>query len=121
MAAASLTAILTGCGTLDQRLATASREIGREAVGVTLPALPPRCHEDMPRVAPRAGEKWRAVQGRWQIVADGVDRRTQPAEFAGADGAVVIQPARGRAGVDLVQQLGQVLQAIKNRPRPVFY
>jgi hypothetical protein len=30
----------------------------------------------MPRVAPRAGEKWRAVQGRWQIVADGVDRRT---------------------------------------------
>ena len=76
MAAASLTAILTGCGTLDPRLATASREIGREAAGVTLPALPPRCREDMPRVAPRAGEKWRAVQGRWQIVADGVDRRT---------------------------------------------
>jgi hypothetical protein len=30
----------------------------------------------MPRVVPKAGEKWRAVQGRWQIVADGVDRRT---------------------------------------------
>ena len=43
---------------------------------MTLPALPPRCREDMSRVAPRAGEKWRAVQGRWQIVADGVDRRT---------------------------------------------
>lgn len=69
-------AILAGCGTLDQRLATASREIGREAAGVTLPELPARCREDMPRVAPRAGEKWRAVQGRWQIVADGVDRRT---------------------------------------------
>lgn len=30
----------------------------------------------MPRVTPRDGEKWRAVQGRWEIVADGVDRRT---------------------------------------------
>jgi hypothetical protein len=30
----------------------------------------------MPRVTPKVGEKWRAVQGRWQIVADGVDRRT---------------------------------------------
>ena len=68
--------ILAGCGTLDQRLTAASSEIGRQSAGVTLPALPPRCREDMPRVAPRAGEKWRAVQGRWQIVADGVDRRT---------------------------------------------
>lgn len=69
-------AILTGCGTLDQRLTAASREIGREAAGVSLPALPPRCRELMPRVTPRTGEKWRAVQGRWQIVADSVDRRT---------------------------------------------
>ncbi|WP_370677562.1 hypothetical protein [Pleomorphomonas sp. PLEO] len=29
----------------------------------------------MSRVAPKTGEKWRAVQGRWQIVADGEDRR----------------------------------------------
>jgi hypothetical protein len=31
----------------------------------------------MPRVTPGYGEKWRAVQGRWQIVADGEDRRTR--------------------------------------------
>ncbi|MCM5554008.1 hypothetical protein [Pleomorphomonas sp. NRK KF1] len=67
---------MAGCGTLDQRLTAASSEIGRQAAGVSLPALPPRCREPMPRVTPRAGEKWRAVQGRWQIVADGVDRRT---------------------------------------------
>ena len=69
-------AILTGCGGLGARLETASREVGRQTAGVSLPALPARCRDDMPRVAPRAGEKWRAVQGRWQIVADGVDRRT---------------------------------------------
>jgi len=44
---------------------------------VSLPALPARCRDTMPRVTPKAGEKWRAVQGRWQIVADGEDRRTQ--------------------------------------------
>ncbi|WP_245427700.1 hypothetical protein [Pleomorphomonas carboxyditropha] len=43
---------------------------------MSLPALPARCRDNMPRVTPKAGEKWRAVQGRWQIVADGVDRRT---------------------------------------------
>ena len=69
-------AILTGCGGLGARLETASREVGRQTAGVSLPALPARCRDDMPRVVPRAGEKWRAVQGRWQIVADGVDRRT---------------------------------------------
>lgn len=69
-------AILTGCGNLDQRLTAASSEIGRQSAGVSLPALPARCRDKMPRVMPRAGEKWRAVQGRWNIVADGEDRRT---------------------------------------------
>ncbi|PKR87427.1 hypothetical protein CXZ10_20445 [Pleomorphomonas diazotrophica] len=68
--------MLSGCGNLDQRLTAASHEIGRQGAGVSLPALPARCRDAMPRVTPRAGEKWRAVQGRWQIVADGVDRRT---------------------------------------------
>ncbi len=69
-------AILTGCGGLDQRLMAASSEIGRQNAGVNLPALPARCRDKMPRVMPRAGEKWRLVQGRWNIVADGEDRRT---------------------------------------------
>jgi len=43
---------------------------------VSLPGLPSRCRDKMPRVTPSAGEKWRAVQGRWQVVADGEDRRT---------------------------------------------
>ncbi|PIO96318.1 hypothetical protein CJ014_26085 [Pleomorphomonas carboxyditropha] len=68
--------MLSGCGNLEARLATASTEIGRQNAGVSLPALPARCRDNMPRVTPKAGEKWRAVQGRWQIVADGVDRRT---------------------------------------------
>ncbi len=70
-----LTAILTGCGNLDQRLAAASNEIGRQNAGVTLPELPARCRDKMPRVTPKVGEKWRTVQGRWLIVADGVDRQ----------------------------------------------
>ena len=69
-------AILSGCGTPEGRLTAASSEIGRQNAGLTLPPLPARCRDKMPRVVPKAGEKWRAVQGRWQIVADGVDRRT---------------------------------------------
>lgn len=66
---------MSGCGNLDRRLATASAEIGRQSAGVTLPDLPVRCRDRMPRVTPQVGEKWRAVQGRWQIIADGEDRR----------------------------------------------
>lgn len=67
--------ILTGCGGLDRRLAAASSDIGRQSAAVSLPVLPARCRDKMPRVIPRAGEKWRAVQGRWNIAADGEDRR----------------------------------------------
>lgn len=35
-----------------------------------------RCRDKMPRVSPQPGEKWRSVQGRWEIVADNQDRRT---------------------------------------------
>jgi len=77
MVAASLLAILTGCGNLEARLSAASSEIGRQNAGVSLPGLPSRCRDKMPRVTPRAGEKWRAVQGRWEIAADGEDRRTR--------------------------------------------
>lgn len=43
---------------------------------MTLPDLPARCRDKMPRVTPQPGEKWRAVQGRWMIVADNEDQRT---------------------------------------------
>ena len=70
-------AILSGCGNLEGRLSAASSEIGRQSAGVSLPALPARCRDKMPRVTPRTGEKWRAVQERWEIVADGEDRRVR--------------------------------------------
>lgn len=77
MVAASLLAILTGCGNLEARLSAASSEIGRQNAGVNLPGLPARCRDKMPRVTPGAGEKWRAAQRRWEIVADGEDRRVR--------------------------------------------
>lgn len=58
-------------------MTAASSEIGRQSAGVSLPALPGRCRDKMPRVTPKAGEKWRAVQGRWQIIADGEDHRAR--------------------------------------------
>lgn len=67
--------MLTGCVGLEGRLTAASTEIGRQSAGVTLPALPARCRDKMQRVTPKAGEKWRAVQKRWEIVADSEDRR----------------------------------------------
>lgn len=76
MAAASLTAILAGCGSLEGRLTAASSEFGRQNAGMAMPALPVRCRNKMPRVTPKAGEKWRAVQRRWEIVADAADRQT---------------------------------------------
>lgn len=74
--AASIPLILNGCGNLGQRLEVASTEIGRHEAGVSLPEFPDRCREKMPRVYPQQGEKWRAVQGRWEITADNEDRRT---------------------------------------------
>lgn len=68
--------IYSGCGTPEGRLSAASGEIGRQNAGLKLPALPPRCREKVPRVTPKAGEKWRSVQGRWELVADSIDRRT---------------------------------------------
>lgn len=76
MTALALTApTFAGCTTTESRLVAASTASGTVAAGVALPDLPAECREKMPRVAPKAGEKWRWVQKRWEIVADGEDAR----------------------------------------------
>lgn len=67
--------ICAGCTTTEKRLTTAAAASGTIAAGVDLPDLPAECREKMPRVIPKDGEKWRWVQKRWEIVADGEDAR----------------------------------------------
>lgn len=76
-AALSLTTILSGCGSTDTaRLDAASKAAGQAKAGIHLADLPVECRQHMDRVTPKAGEKARWVQKRWQIVADQQDRRT---------------------------------------------
>jgi len=68
---------LSGCGSTDTaRLDAAATTTGQAAAGVNLAEWPDRCRQHMERVIPKAGEKARWVQKRWQIVADQQDRRT---------------------------------------------
>lgn len=76
MTALALTALtFAGCTTTEGRLVAASTASGTVAAGVSLPDFPADCREKMPRVVPKDGEKWRWVQKRWEIVADGEDAR----------------------------------------------
>lgn len=59
---------LTGCKTTSQRLHDASVTQGQVRALVALPDLPAACREAMGIVQPKEGEKWRAVQLRWQVV-----------------------------------------------------
>ncbi|WAC26448.1 hypothetical protein [Ancylobacter sp. SL191] len=76
MALVSMTVICAGCATTEQRLTVAASTTGQISAGIALPALPAECRERMPRVVPKAGEKWRWVQTRWEIVADNRDALT---------------------------------------------
>lgn len=67
----------TGCAHTDARLIAAAETKGTVAAGVQLADLPDECREKMPRVYPKfESEKPRNTQLRWEVVADGVDRRT---------------------------------------------
>lgn len=87
--------ILSGCGSRDEALDATAKSLGEMSAGVKLPEYPKRCRDKMPRVIPKVGEKWRAVQERWEITADNVDKRTADcAAFygdvkAGMDRAVI--------------------------------
>ncbi|SCM80020.1 conserved hypothetical protein [uncultured Pleomorphomonas sp.] len=61
----------------------------------------------MPRVVPKPGEKWRAVQGRWEIVADNEDRRAQDcaAFYDDVRAGLSVAPA-GTAGADEAKSPG---------------
>ncbi|WP_246734954.1 hypothetical protein [Rhizobium leguminosarum] len=48
---------------------------GKIAAGVVLAPLPDDCRKHMGRVVPKAGEKVRWTQKRWEYSADAVDRQ----------------------------------------------
>ena len=67
---------LSGCATTGKRLAAAAAAQGQARAAVILPDLPDTCRELMGLVEPREGEKWRAVQLRWEAVRINQNDRT---------------------------------------------
>ena len=55
----------------------AAKDAGEARAAYTLPPWPAECAERMARVIPKAGEKARWTQKRWEIVADGTDQRIE--------------------------------------------
>lgn len=76
MALSSVLMISTGCQSTDRNavIEAAAKKAAAE-VRVALPPLPDACRENMDRVIPKPGEKWRWVQKRWEIAADQSDSR----------------------------------------------
>lgn len=72
-----LFAVLTmgnSCETTGERLDAAATSQGRASAETTRPATPEACVAHVERVYPKAGEKARWTQKRWEIVADNRDR-----------------------------------------------
>lgn len=62
-------ATLNGCaGTAARRIQEASTRQGQTNASVILPDLPQACRDAIGIVLPHEGEKWRAVQLRWEVV-----------------------------------------------------
>lgn len=61
-------AISSGCQTTDKRLKQAAAAEGQARAAVILPSLPEPCRQAMGLVQPNEGEKWRAVQLRWEAL-----------------------------------------------------
>ena len=68
MALALVAGTLSGCKTTDRRLHDAAVTQGQVRAIIALPDLPDACREAMGIVQPKEGEKWRAVQLRWEII-----------------------------------------------------
>lgn len=66
----SLVMISSGssCVTVGKRLNSAATLQGTAQAPTNLPELPPVCREELERVIPKSGEKWRGVQHRWEVV-----------------------------------------------------
>lgn len=77
MAAGLATMICSGCNTDSKRYAAAEVQVAVAQAPTILPDWPPYCSEPMPTVVPKPQEKWRWVQGRWEIVRDGENRRVE--------------------------------------------
>ncbi|MDI7864279.1 hypothetical protein MRS76_20275 [Rhizobiaceae bacterium n13] len=55
----------------------AAQTAGEARAAYALPLWPAECARPMERVTPKAGEKARWTQKRWEIVADATDRRIE--------------------------------------------
>ena len=75
LALASLLTICASCTTLDQRRNSAAISKAISTAPTNLPKWPAYCRDLMPTVAPKEGEKWVWVQGRWEIVRDNENKR----------------------------------------------
>jgi hypothetical protein len=64
-----------GCRSTEGRLIEAAKAQGQAKAQVIIPALPDECRKHMGRVYPKAGEKARWTQKRWEFSADAVDRQ----------------------------------------------
>jgi len=77
MVLSGLTAISSGCTTTEarqtERLVAASKTLGVTRAKTNPPDLPSECREHMGRVVPKAGEKARWTQKRWEFSADQID------------------------------------------------
>lgn len=60
--------ITGGCTTTNKRLAAAATQQGQARAALILPDLPQACRDAIGIVLPHEGEKWRAVQLRWEVV-----------------------------------------------------
>jgi hypothetical protein len=60
-----------------KRLSAAAETKGKVQAAVILPDLPAECRDKMGRVYPKATEKPRNTQLRWEFAADAQDDRTE--------------------------------------------
>ncbi|WP_371833503.1 hypothetical protein [Ferirhizobium litorale] len=67
---------MSGCSNTEaQRMHAAAETAGEARAAYALPPWPAECARPMERVTPKAGEKARWTQKRWEIVADATDQR----------------------------------------------
>ena len=71
---AAVLAMGSSCQTSEERMEKAATITGQTRAEIARPETPPSCTAKMERVKPKAGEKARWAQRRWEIVADNRDR-----------------------------------------------
>ncbi|MGR9441707.1 hypothetical protein [Rhizobium leguminosarum] len=74
-----------GCQTTAERASAAADATGRTVAAIDFPSLPDACTAHVVRVNPKVGEKFRWIQGRWEVTADNRDRQADDCAAWGRD------------------------------------